>query len=66
MHSFIFQNALTLQKRKREKSGDFTGSADALLTALGGNLSNPTCGSAKLDNTSLPLGEQHQFSFFIL
>jgi hypothetical protein len=60
----IFQNALILQRRKLEKSGDFSGSAEILLNALGGSLSNPTCGSAKLDNTSLPLSE-YQFSFFL-
>ncbi len=53
----VFQNALLLQSRKLNKSGDFSGTAERLLSALGGNLSNPRCGSTKLSNTSMPIGE---------
>jgi hypothetical protein len=60
----IFQNALLLQRRKLDKSGDFSASDQMLLSALGGNLSKPMCGSTKLDNTSLPLGQQQFPAYF--
>jgi hypothetical protein len=54
----IFQNSLGLQGKKAIKSGDFLGTAQTLLGSLGGNLSNPKCGSSKLDNNSAQLGDE--------